>query len=191
MAATNLTFRLYSSTRAGSGPLWSEVRNVTPVNGVYSVELGTDTSLDPLLFNRRYWLGVKAEGDPDEMRPLLPLVSVPYAIRASGADSVPASAIPDGSITSAKLDFGAVTTAKIADSSIISAKLATNAVGTAMLVDSAITTPKIATGAVTTDKLADAAIGPAILADNSVTTPKLAQQCPVKDLHEPADRYRP
>ena len=49
-APTNLTFRLYSSTRAESGPLWSEARSVTPANGVYSVELGTGIPLDPLSF---------------------------------------------------------------------------------------------------------------------------------------------
>jgi hypothetical protein len=37
ITATNLTFRLYSSTRSSTGVLWIETRSVTPVNGVYSL----------------------------------------------------------------------------------------------------------------------------------------------------------
>ena len=86
-AATNLTFRLYSSTRAESGPLWSEARSVTPANGVYSVELGTGTPLDSLPFDVQYFLGVTVESGP-ELLPRQPLTSAPYAIRAALQDSV-------------------------------------------------------------------------------------------------------
>ena len=81
-AATNLTFRLYSSTRAESGALWSEARSVTPANGVYSVELGTGTPLDSLPFDVQYFLGVTVESGA-ELVPRQPLTSAPYAIRAA------------------------------------------------------------------------------------------------------------
>ena len=99
-AATNLNFRLYSSTRVESGPLWSESRSVTPANGVYSVELGTVTPLDPLPFDRLYFLGVTVERE-SELIPRQPLTSAPYAIRAAQSDNVSTSSqivstVPDG-----------------------------------------------------------------------------------------------
>ena len=79
------------STRAESGPVWTEIQSVTPVNGVYSVELGTTRGAPlTLSFDRQYLLGVKAGSGP-EMRPLQPLTSAPYAFRAVQADSVSTS----------------------------------------------------------------------------------------------------
>ena len=106
-AATNLIFRLYSSTRADSGAIWTEPKSVTPANGVYSVELGTGTPLDPLPFDRQYFLGVTVESGT-ELLPRQPLTSSPYAFRSSFAES-----LPDDTITTGKLADGAVTDAKI------------------------------------------------------------------------------
>jgi len=86
-AATNLTFRLYSSTRAESGPLWSESKSVTPANGVYSVELGTGTPLDSLPFDAQYFLGVTVGGG-SELTPRQSLSYSPYAFRALQSDNV-------------------------------------------------------------------------------------------------------
>lgn len=107
-SATNMVFSLYSTT-SGVRPVWgSGTVSVTPVNGIYSVELGKNPQ--PALgiaFNRPYWLGVKAGADP-EMRPLLPLTSAPYALHA-----VEAEIVPDGSVTSTKLADGSITEAKL------------------------------------------------------------------------------
>lgn len=107
-SATSMTFSLYSTSN-GAGPVWgSGVVSVTPVNGIYSVELGS--SPQPALapaFDRQYWLGVQVGADP-EMRPLHPLTSAPYAIRA-----LEAGAVPDGSITVTQLADGSVTAAKL------------------------------------------------------------------------------
>ena len=85
-AATNLTFRLYSSTRAESGALWSEAKSVTPANGVYSVELGTGRGSEfALPFDRQYFIGVTVEGGP-ELVPRQPLTSVPYTFKAMLSD---------------------------------------------------------------------------------------------------------
>lgn len=83
---TNISFRLYSSTRPSSGVLWSEERSVTPVNGVYSVELGSSTPFGTLPFDTPYFLGIAAGADP-EMTPRQPLTSAPYALRAGTAEN--------------------------------------------------------------------------------------------------------
>jgi hypothetical protein len=79
--AVNVTFSLYSST-SGVNPLWSGTpQSVTPQNGIYATQVGPVN----LPFDRRYYLGVSVGSDP-EMRPLQPLDSVPYAMRAAAAD---------------------------------------------------------------------------------------------------------
>jgi hypothetical protein len=93
--ATSMTFSLYSST-SGAGAVWNSNQgglpdgtrvSVTPVNGVYSVELGVTPQPALPAFDRTYWLGVAAGADP-EMRPLQPLSSSPYALRAAVAEDV-------------------------------------------------------------------------------------------------------
>lgn len=113
-SATNMTFSLYSTTN-GAGPIWnSGTVNITPVNGIYSVELGKSPQPElSVAFDRQYWLGVQAGSDP-EMRPLQPLTSAPYAIRA-----LEAGAVPDGSVTATKLADGSVTAAKLDTSYVI------------------------------------------------------------------------
>lgn len=119
-SATNMVFSLYSTT-SGVRPVWgSGTVSITPVNGIYSVELGK--SPQPALgiaFNRPYWLGVTAGTDP-EMRPLQPLTSVPYALHAVESETV-----PDGSVTAAKLADSSVSAVKLADGSVTAAKLDT------------------------------------------------------------------
>ena len=74
------------------------------------------------------------------------------------------ASIPDGSITTLKLDDSAVTTTKIANEAITTAKLA----------DGSVAGGKIADGAVNTAKLSDNSVTTPKLADNAVTTPKIA-----------------
>jgi len=77
--ATNLTFRLYSST-SGAGAVWQESRSVIPANGIYTIGLGEVTPLT-VTFNRQYYLGIQVGTDP-EMRPLQMLLAVPYALHS-------------------------------------------------------------------------------------------------------------
>jgi Protein of unknown function (DUF1566) len=89
--ATNLTFRLYSSTRTESGSIWSETHaNVLFTNGVYGVLLGSTANLDSLSFDIPYFLGVSVGGG-SELTPRQPLTSSPYAFRAAMADSMSTS----------------------------------------------------------------------------------------------------
>lgn len=86
----NLAFRIYSSTRSTSGPIWNENQRVVLTNGVYSVLLGSLTPLDALLFDIPYFLGVSVGGG-NELTPRQPLTSTPYAFRASLSDKVSTS----------------------------------------------------------------------------------------------------
>lgn len=76
-----ITFSLYD-VQSGGTPLWSETRSVAVSNGIFSVQLGTFTSLD-LPFDAPYYLGVKVGGDDaEEMTPRIALTAVGYAFRA-------------------------------------------------------------------------------------------------------------
>jgi hypothetical protein len=98
---TNMTFSLYSTT-SGVGAVWSSTSptngyrmNVTPVNGVYSVELGASPQPALPSFERKYWLGIQVADDPEMS--LQPLSSVPYALAAAK--------VADGSITTSSLSI--------------------------------------------------------------------------------------
>ncbi|MEW5853541.1 MAG: hypothetical protein AB2A00_32490 [Myxococcota bacterium] len=84
----NLTFRLYAD-QTGTNPVYEEVQTGVAVDGgVFSVQLGRVTSLDPLDFAAfgTMWLGVTVEGDPDGELPRFPLATTPYAFQAAHAD---------------------------------------------------------------------------------------------------------
>ncbi|MFZ4859944.1 MAG: beta strand repeat-containing protein [Desulfuromonadaceae bacterium] len=111
-----MIFSLYSSNPARSNPVWRETQPAVAVNnGIYSTRLG---SVNPITspFDVPYYLGVKVGEDPEMT--LQPLSSVPYALRATVADSVTGgsigtAAIADSSVTSAKIANGAVSDLQI------------------------------------------------------------------------------
>ena len=80
------------------GLLWMETQNVTPdKDGRYAVMLGASTSAglptDLFASGEARWLGVQAQGQPEQPRVLL--LSVPYALKAADAETLggkPASA---------------------------------------------------------------------------------------------------
>jgi hypothetical protein len=94
-ASLSMMFRLYASAVGGS-PIWSETRTVAVSNGVYDVDLGTESPL-PGTFDQPYHLGVSVGADP-EMTPRQPLASVPYAITAGMALEVAPGAVTQESI---------------------------------------------------------------------------------------------
>jgi hypothetical protein len=83
-------FALYKG-QSGGAPLWQEVQNVTAdASGHYTAVLGSRSvsGIPVELFSNgeARWLGVQAEGQPEQPRVLL--VSVPYAIKASDAETL-------------------------------------------------------------------------------------------------------
>jgi hypothetical protein len=101
-----ITFTLYSE-QTGGAPLWLETQNVTAdSNGHYTVLLGS-TKPDGLpveLFTSEQarWVGVQVSGHAEQPRVLL--VSVPYALKASDAQTLgglpPSAFAPASSVTS-------------------------------------------------------------------------------------------
>ncbi len=97
--SVGLTFSIYAEQEGGA-TLWMETQNVElDVEGRYSVLLGSTQSegvpLDLFASGDPRWLGVRVElpGEVEQARVLL--VSVPYALKASDADTLggkPASA---------------------------------------------------------------------------------------------------
>jgi Chaperone of endosialidase len=93
------TFAIYADETGGE-PLWQETQSVT-VNrdGQYMSLLGSTVPdglpLDVFLSKAARWLGVKIERMGEQEQPRVLLASVPYALRASDADTLggrPASA---------------------------------------------------------------------------------------------------
>lgn len=77
-ASRSMTFKLYDVPSGGSA-LWSETKSVATVNGVFSTELGSVTSLAGVNFDQELWLSVKVDTDA-EMPQRTRLTSVPNAI---------------------------------------------------------------------------------------------------------------
>ena len=94
------TFSLYSQPKSAQGeaPLWQEKQRISPnEKGAYTVYLGIATAkgLPAEIFTTvtAQYVGVKVDGETELVR--VPLVSVPYALKASDAQTLgglPASA---------------------------------------------------------------------------------------------------
>jgi hypothetical protein len=122
----SLTFRLYQ-TAAGGSALWQETRILQTTRGVLATNLGEATPLD-LPFDRQYWLGIQIAGDP-ELSPRMAISASAYSLHTKKADTaayalaVPqqafvdsariAGTVPNNSVSTSKIQDGAVTPAKI------------------------------------------------------------------------------
>jgi hypothetical protein len=85
-----VTFYLYKEEQSGA-PLWMETQNVQPdKTGHYTVLLGSTSSqglpVSVFASGEARWLGVQAEGQPEQPRSLL--VSAPYALKAADAETI-------------------------------------------------------------------------------------------------------
>lgn len=80
----DLTFGVYDAAEGG-GALWEETDTVETVSGVFSVELGYESEIDPAVFENasNLWLALTV-GD-DALDPRLPIASVPWALVAGRA----------------------------------------------------------------------------------------------------------
>ena len=89
---TEMTFSLYTQASGGSA-VWSETMDLSLDGGLYSVILGTTTTLEDSLFEGgNLYLGVQVE-DNNEFDPRTQVVSVPFAFRAAISDELDADTL--------------------------------------------------------------------------------------------------
>jgi hypothetical protein len=120
-----MRFRIYDALTDGNLQ-WEETQDVNITDGVYSVILGTGTTLtgsfDAALFEEDgRWLEVWVEGE--QLTPRQKITSVAYALQAQEAVSVVNDAITkemlkDEAVVQAKIANNAVSSEKIADGTI-------------------------------------------------------------------------
>jgi len=84
-ASKDITFRIYDVASGGTS-LWGETQTVSVEAGLYTVELGSVTTIPLTLFNgdTRY-LAIEVDGA--QLSPRIIILSVPYAYRANYADT--------------------------------------------------------------------------------------------------------
>ena len=194
-----LTLRLYDAANAASA-IYLETHDATVVRGVFNVIIGSQSPLPAsLAFDRAYFLGVSVGSEP-ELVPRTPLTAVPYALRASIADDVSASATVVRSVNgrSGELTLqgaGATTVTQNGATITISSTGGAGATGiqgvqntdgaitvtnpngpvaTLGLADSSINGRRLASNAVVSAHLADTSVGTSELKDASVTQSKIA-----------------
>ena len=80
-ATYTFTFRAYDHiSNGGVGDAkWTEIQSLDVVNGVFSTNLGSVTSMSALDFNTNYWLSIDIGGN-GELAPRTQLTMTPYAI---------------------------------------------------------------------------------------------------------------
>lgn len=79
----------------------------------------------------------------------------------------------DNTVSTAKIQDGAVTSAKIADGTIATADIADGAITTAKILDGTIATADIADGAINSAKILDGTIATADIADGAINSAKI------------------
>jgi len=81
----SMIFKFYNAggTHVGS---WSEAQSVLVINGIYNVQLGSQTPLNSLQFNETYFLEITV--DTEVMEPRIPLSLTPYSLSVRGMDNV-------------------------------------------------------------------------------------------------------
>jgi trimeric autotransporter adhesin len=107
--SVGVIFALYKD-QTGGAPLWQEVQTISvDPNGHYTSLLGSRSAsgipVELFSSNEARWLGVQAQGQPEQARVLL--VSVPYALKA--ADAATLGGLPASAFLRA--DAPAITTA--------------------------------------------------------------------------------
>jgi hypothetical protein len=116
----NFVFEIYDAVTVGS-QLWTETQGAVPVtNGVFSVNLGSNTVIPTAVFDSpARWLQVSVNGET--MLPRVKLVSVPYAYTAEHAyavlgTTVTGTNIVDGAVTAPDLASDANSLSKVSNS---------------------------------------------------------------------------
>jgi hypothetical protein len=87
----HFVFNVYAKASGGM-PLWTEEQDITLDDGYFSTELGAKTAFADLFDGSTLYLGVTV-GNDDEMAPRQTVSSVPYALLAGAAVTVPFTGI--------------------------------------------------------------------------------------------------
>ncbi|MDQ5889764.1 MAG: hypothetical protein QG609_257, partial [Patescibacteria group bacterium] len=85
-ASYSIVFRLYTVSSGGTH-IWTETQSVTTTSGLFSVMLGSSTSLSDINFNQTLYLGVNVAAD-GEMSPRKIIGAVPAAFYANDSDTL-------------------------------------------------------------------------------------------------------
>jgi len=181
-----IEFILYDDAESGN-PLWSEIQDVLVENGIYSVQLGSNTPLDISIFDPdNVFLETRIcppaatnTCDTNEMEtlsPRLPLTATVFSFKAEEAMVSVDSDNLDGYDSSdfiLKNETATIGTVMLADGAVTTDKIGAAAVNGTALADLSVTGAKLANNAVTTDKIADGAVTGTKLAGKSVTSEHL------------------
>ena len=91
----DMAFGLYESATGGTA-IWSEVNQVTVDDGLFSVQLGSITTIDflDLIEASDLWLGITVGADSEADR--IPIGTVPYAMEAQYCHTVLDATCPEG-----------------------------------------------------------------------------------------------
>jgi hypothetical protein len=181
-----IEFILYDDAESGN-QLWSEIQDVLVENGIYSVQLGSNTPLNISIFDPdNVFLETRIcppaatnTCDINEMEtlsPRLPLTATAFSFKAEEAMVSVDSDNLDGYDSSdfiLKNETATIGTVMLADGAVTTDKIGAAAVNGTALADLSVTGAKLANNAVTTDKIADGAVTGTKLAEKSVTSEHL------------------
>jgi hypothetical protein len=104
-----MTFKIYNDPTGGSA-LWTEIQAVAVANGLFSVQLGSINPITTVPFDRIHFLGITV-GTGSELTPRTLLSPSPYSFMAMN--------VLDNSITTSKIQNGAVTGVKIGSNEVV------------------------------------------------------------------------
>jgi hypothetical protein len=93
----SIAFSIYDVASGGTA-VWTETQSVTTQDGLYSVLLGSITTLKPVIFSgTEKYIGIKVGSDP-EMTPRKRIVSVAYAYVAESVSGIANTFPTDGNV---------------------------------------------------------------------------------------------
>ncbi len=186
------TFRLYN-VESGGTELWTELKDLTVTNGLFSHLLGSSTALPVAIFTGQdLWLGIKVGADA-EATPRQRIAPVAYAMYSGNADRLDgqegayyrnATDLNAGTVAEARVDAAiardsevmGIVKANDGSGSTVDADLLDGQESTAFagashnhtgtdIVDGSINTSDLADNAVTSTKIATGAVNDAQIAD--------------------------